>query len=66
MGAIIRIGLRYGAGFLVARGLLGESDGNMLASDPEVAALIETGVGLALGAVSEAWYYLAKRFGWGV
>jgi len=66
MSAIIRIVLRYGAGFLVARGLLGESDGNMLASDPEVAALIETGIGLALGAASEAWYYLAKRFGWGV
>lgn len=66
MGAIIRIGLRYGAGFLVARGLLGESDGNMLAADPEVAALIETGVGLALGAASEAWYYLAKRLGWDV
>jgi len=66
MGAIIRIGLRYGAGFLVARGLLGESDGNMLASDPEVAALIETGIGLALGAASEAWYYLAKRFWWNV
>jgi len=66
MGAIIRIGLRYGAGFLVARGLLGESDGNMLASDPEVAALIETGVGFALGAASEAWYWLAKRFGWSV
>lgn len=66
MGAIIRIGLRYGAGFLVARGLLGESDGNMLASDPEVAALIETGIGLALGAASEAWYWLAKKFGWSV
>lgn len=66
MGAIIRIALRYGAGFLVARGLLGESDGNMLASDPEVAALIETGVGLALGVASEGWYWLAKRFGWSV
>lgn len=50
----------------MARGLLGESDGNMLASDPEVAALIETGLGLALGAASEAWYWLAKRFGWNV
>lgn len=66
MAPIIRIVLRYGAGFLVARGLLGESDGNMLAADPEVAAAIETGVGLAIGAVSEGWYWLAKRFGWGV
>ena len=64
MGAIVRIVLRYAAGFLVARGLLGESDGNMLAADPEVAALIETGVGLAIGAVSEGWYWLAKRLGW--
>ena len=66
MGAIIRIGLRYGAGFLVARGFLGESDGNMLAADPEVAAAIEMGIGVALGAASESWYYLAKRFGWSV
>lgn len=66
MGAIIRIALRYGAGILVTRGFLGESDGNMLASDPEVAALIETGIGVALGAASEAWYWLAKRFRWSV
>lgn len=64
MGAIVRILLRYAAGFLVARGLLGESDGNMLASDPELAALIETGIGLGLGVLSEFWYWLAKQLGW--
>lgn len=66
MGPLIRIVLRYGAGFLVARGMLGESDGNMLAADPEVAASIETGIGLAIVLVSEAWYWLARRFGWSV
>ena len=38
----------------------------MLAADPEVAAATEMGIGVALGAASEAWYYLAKRFGWSV
>lgn len=66
MGVSIRILLRYGAGILVTRGLLGESDGNMLASDPEIAAMIETGVGITIGAISEGWYWLAKRFRWGV
>lgn len=64
MAAYVRILLRYGSGFLVARGLLGESDGNFLATDPDVAAVVELAAGAALGLVSEAWYGLAKRFGW--
>lgn len=64
MSVFIRIFLRYLAGVLVARGLLMESDGNMLAGDPELAALLEMGIGMALGAISEAWYVLARRFGW--
>ena len=63
-GAIARILLRYLAGVLVARGLLMESDGNMFASDPDIAALMEMGVGVALGAISEGWYVVAKRMGW--
>lgn len=64
MGVFVRIALRYGAGFLVARGLLMEGDGNMLASDPQIAAALELAAGAVLGAVSEAWYALALRFGW--
>lgn len=64
MGVIIRIALRYGAGALVARGLLGESDGNMLASDPEVAAQLELAAGAILSLISEGSYALAKRLGW--
>jgi hypothetical protein len=64
MSVFVRIFLRYLAGVLVARGFLMESDGNMLAADPELASLIEMGLGLALGAVSEAWYALARKFGW--
>ena len=57
---IIRIGLRYGAAFLVARGLLAPDDAATLATDPDVQLLIGTG----LGAVAEAWYFLARKFGW--
>lgn len=64
MSVFIRIALRYGAGILVTRGLLGESDGNMLASDPQVAAALEVAAGAVLGAISEGWYMLARRLGW--
>jgi hypothetical protein len=64
MSVFVRIFLRYLAGALVARGFLMESDGNLLATDPELASLIEMGLGLALGAVSEGWYAFARKFGW--
>lgn len=64
MSVFVRILLRYLAGMLVARGLLMESDGNMLASDPEVASFLEMAAGAALGTLSEGWYMLAKKFGW--
>lgn len=57
---LIRIGLRYGAAYLVARGLLSPEDGATLATDPDVQML----VGAAMGAAAEGWYYLARRFGW--
>lgn len=61
---IIRIALRYVAAALVARGLLTPEDGTMLASDPELASLIDVGLGVGLGAVAEAWYLLARKLGW--
>lgn len=57
---IIRIGLRYGAAYLVARGLLSPDDGASLATDPDVQMLI----GTAMGAAAEGWYWAARRFGW--
>ena len=65
MSAVItRIVLRYAAGALVAHGLLAPDVGNQLSVDPDVLAAIEVVVGAALGALSEVWYYLARRFGW--
>jgi hypothetical protein len=57
---IIRIALRYGAAYLVARGFLSADDGATLATDPDVQML----VGAGLGAVAEGWWMLARKFGW--
>lgn len=61
---IIRIALRYAAGALVAKGFVSIEDGNMITSDPELAQMLEIGAGMALGVASEAWYAIARRFGW--
>jgi hypothetical protein len=63
-GLIARIALRYVAGVLVARGLLGADDATGFIADPDIAAGIEAGIGVAIGGVVEGWHYLARRFGW--
>lgn len=63
-GVLIRIALRYSAGFLVARGLLSPEDGSVFAVDPDLAKMLEIGIGLAIGALTEAYYAFAKRWGW--
>lgn len=61
---LARIALRYLAGALIARGLLGIDDVNTLLTDPDVAALIEIAMGAAIAAATEGFYALARRFGW--
>lgn len=60
MAAFARIILRYGAGFLAASGWLDRDTSNMLAVDPD----IQLAVAGALLALSEGWYWAAKRLGW--
>ncbi len=62
---VMRILLRYLAGILVAKGLLAPDLGSGLATDPDVVNVATAGAGIALGALSEGWYWLARRFGWG-
>ncbi len=64
MAPTLRILLRYGAGALVMKGWLSESDGNMLATDPDVAAMLEMASGGGIALATEGAYWLAKRFGW--
>ncbi|WDZ78745.1 hypothetical protein PWG15_09745 [Ensifer adhaerens] len=61
---MIRIVLRYGAGLLVAKGLLAPETGPVLADDPDIQMLLEVGVGLVAGILCETWYMLARRLGW--
>lgn len=60
MSVYIRIALRYIAGYLALVGLLPEDIADMIANDPELAAVI----GMALATGVEAIYRLAKRLGW--
>jgi hypothetical protein len=64
MSVFVRIFLRWAAGFLIAKGIFSESDANLITSDPELAAMLEMGLGAALGALAEGWYALARRLGW--
>jgi hypothetical protein len=60
IGVLTRIFLRYASGLLVARGLLGADDASMLASDPDISMLIETGLGLAVAGATEVWWWITK------
>jgi hypothetical protein len=62
--AIARILLRYLAMALVMWGYLAPADRQVLATDPELAGLLELGIGLAIMAGTELWYWAAKRLGW--
>lgn len=64
VGVVVRIILRYGAGFLVAKGLLSPEDGSTFAVDPDLAQMLEIGIGFGIGAATEAYYAIAKRLGW--
>lgn len=64
MGAIVRILLRYVAGALIAKGWLSPDLGNTIVADPEIEMAVQIGLGLVIGAATEAAYALAKRFGW--
>lgn len=64
MSVWIRIALRYAAGALVARGLIAQDVGDVLAGDPDVLAALETLAGLAIAAGTEFYYRLAKQYGW--
>lgn len=60
MGVISRIILRYIAGYLVLKGMVPQEVADLIASDPEFAALLGAGIVF----VVEGAYALAKRFGW--
>jgi len=59
MGPFIRIVLRYGVGAVI-----GYQIGEQLASDPDIVAVATAGAAAAVGAATEGFYALAKRWGW--
>lgn len=57
---LARILARYLSGALVAYGVIDAGLGREMALDPDLALMI----GAAIGALAEAGYALALRFGW--
>jgi hypothetical protein len=64
IGPLARILLRYLAGAMVTYGLLANQDAEGMVMDPEIIEVFEIGLGLAIGAATEYWYRLARKFGW--
>lgn len=64
LGPIARIILRYGAGALAAWGVFSVTQGNQIANDRDLIAVVEVGLGLAVASGTELAYWLAKRWGW--
>ena len=60
---LIRILLRYAAGFLVAKGLVDAGTGDALATDETLIASAELAVGSVLALVNEAWFARSVRKG---
>jgi hypothetical protein len=64
IGPIARILARYLAGALIAKGFLDATTGSALATDADVVAVVQTVLGLAVGGVTEGFYFLARKLGW--
>lgn len=64
MTPFIRIGLRYLAMYLLAKGVFEPADAKAFGNDAEIIAGLEIIIGILIGAGTEAWFALAKRFGW--
>lgn len=63
MAPILRIFLRYLSGVLIAKGVIGDGDASLF-EDPELVTSLEAGAGLLIGAGTEYWYKMARKFGW--
>lgn len=59
-----RIILRYGVGYLGVKGFLPVELTDMITSDPELLTVLNLAAAALIGGVVEAWYILAKKFGW--
>lgn len=53
----VRIGLRIFGGYMIGQGMANEDAVQFLWTDPEIAGAVAI-------AISEGWYFMAKRFGW--
>ncbi len=58
-GPLARVLLRY-----VAAGLMAKAGVTLNLADPDIATVAEFFIGVAMSAGTEAWWYLARKYGW--
>lgn len=63
-GPIIRILLRVLSGFLIAKGWFAPETIGWIADDPDVIMVVNMAVGGVVWAATEAYYWMARKFGW--
>lgn len=64
LAPLARVILRYVAGALLGAGVSVGAAGYVLADDPDLVMLVSIGLSFLIGAASEGFYYLAKKYGW--
>lgn len=64
MAPIIRIFLRYATFPLLYFGLIQEHEAADLITDPQIAQWVSLAAGFVAPFAAEAWYWLARKFGW--
>lgn len=64
MAPIIRIALRYLTFPLLYFGLIQEHEASDLIADPQIAQWVSLAAGFVAPFAAEAWYWLARKFGW--
>lgn len=64
MAPFIRIIFRYLAAVLITRGLIGQAEADILSADPDFFMAAEIILGAAIAAITELWYWVARKAGW--
>ncbi len=64
LAPLVRVLLRYVAGFLAGYGIAVNAAGYVLADDPDVVFLVSCALSGIIGAAIEGFYALAKKYGW--
>ena len=64
IGPVSRILLRVIAYTMVTWGYFDPDIGQMIADDPDIAMIVQMGLGAVIAVGTEIWYIVARKMGW--